>query len=78
MERFHGLPDRQIDNDARVLERANGRRVTFVALQPPDESGAPVSQRVDGGQLRDEALHLKRIQRRNHARDVDLGEVVVP
>ena len=70
------LPDREVEDNSVVLIRPDVCRVTGLGLQPPDKARAAIRKRVDFIQPRDEPLHQRVFKRREHPRDVDLGQVV--
>ena len=62
-ERFHGGPDAQVDEDHRIGEDAQRGRVAILGLQPPDESGTAVRERVDRHQPGHEVGDVRVIER---------------
>src|SRR5262249_31712748 len=78
LQRLHTLPDRHIDEDAVVVERAQVRRVALRSLQAPDESAAAVGQRVDLLEARHESGHDRRVERRLPPSHVHLRDVMLP
>ena len=75
-QRLDRLPDRQVDDDlVVVVDRHRGRVVAAVAGQAPDEARRAIGERVDLVEPRHEAGQLRRIERRDEAGDVDLGQM---
>jgi hypothetical protein len=70
------LPDRHVDQDAVVFEGADGGGVAGFVLKASDEVGAGFGGGVHIFELRVEASHDRVVDRRAHARNVDLGELV--
>src|SRR5437588_3674107 len=75
-QRLRALPDRQVDDHPVVVERAHGGRVSVLGLEPPDNPGAPVRQRVHGVEECHELVELGRVERGARQRDVHLREVI--
>ena len=69
-------PHRHVDEDTIVVVGAKRSGVARIARQTPDESRAPVRQRVDLVEPGDEVRHLRVVEVVEHAADVVLGEVV--
>lgn len=70
-----GLPDGEVDDGERVGEGADGRRVAILRLQPPDEAGRCLAQRVDRGQPVGEPCRGRVVHRLAERGDVELRKV---
>ncbi len=75
-QRLDRAPDRHVDEHPRVREGLQAGRVAAFVLEPPDEARGRVGEGVDPLETPDEARHPKIVEGMQHARDVDLGEVV--
>src|SRR5206468_1717512 len=62
--------------DSLVVEGANTCGIAIVGLEPPDEPAAPIGQRIDAGELGHETGHARVLERRSHASDVGLSEMI--
>src|SRR5271169_2346640 len=47
LERLDAFPDRHVDQHVRIVERPKRGRIVALVLEPPDESGAALGERVD-------------------------------
>jgi hypothetical protein len=68
-------PDRHVDDQPVVAERANRRGVAVLGLQPPPESGRRVGDGVDRFQRVHEPPQFRLGQRDHGKRDVDLCDL---
>src|SRR5262249_54524265 len=76
VEGLDRFPNRHVEQDPLVVERANAGGIAIVSLEAPDEAGAPVGQRIDAVELRHETSHERIVESRSHAGDVGLSEVM--
>src|SRR5688572_7050558 len=77
LQRFHRLPYRHVDRHQVVARvRPDGRGVAIFRLQAPDESRAPVRNRVDRIELDAEAFHDVALDRTAKSPDVCLCKMV--
>ena len=67
--------ERFLDDHAIVVERSNRHGVAVLGLQAPHEAGTPIGQRIDGVQLRPEALHDRVVERCPNSPDVYLRQM---
>src|SRR5206468_10564500 len=77
VEGLDGFPNGHVEQDPFVVEGANASGIAVIRLQPPDESAAPVRQRIDAVQLCHETGHDRVLERCAHAGDVGLSEVIM-
>src|SRR5688500_13162488 len=63
-ELLDGLPDREVDDDQRVVPHAHRGRVTIRHLMPPDEAWSAIAKRIDRLEVRHEVGNARVIQRR--------------
>src|SRR5688500_10001 len=75
VQRGRALPHGHGDDDHVVVVRTDRRRIAVLRLQPPDESGSAIGDRVDLVESRDELGHDDRVDRAEDAADVELGEM---
>src|SRR5512133_2937060 len=71
LQRRDVLPDRNVDERARTDRPYRGRVARFI-LQPPDEPGSRVRQRIDAVEVRHELSHAGRFEWLTHRRDVEV------
>ena len=82
-QRLDRLPDRHVDDDAAprphrvLLEPAHRGGVPVFGLQPPDEPGGRVRDRVHFIQGGREVRDQRAFDRRQQSSDIDLGEHVI-
>src|SRR5687767_8007052 len=75
LQRSEAFPDGHVDGHERILIWPDRCRVPILGLEPPDEPRTGVRQRVDGVELRLEAVHDRIVNRRAETPDVDLREM---
>jgi hypothetical protein len=60
---FDGLPDREVDDDQRVVPHAHRGRVPLRCLMPPDEAGGRIARPVGAVEVSDEIGDLAQDRR---------------
>ena len=75
-QRLDRQPDRHVHDDlVVVVDRHRGGVVGDVVLEPPDEAWRALGERVHFVEPVDEPGELRRVERRDQARDVHLGQM---
>src|SRR5262249_36047224 len=73
-ERLDRVPNGHVEENPIVVIRPKVRRVPLIALEPPDESGTAVGERIDLVEKRHKVAHLDTIERGEHSSDVHLSQ----
>ena len=74
-ERLGRLPHGQVHNQPVVVEDPDRGRVAVLGLEPPDEAGASVGQRIERSELRAKTVHRRIVDWRAQSSDIHLRQM---